>query len=87
MEIFILGIISVIISLVLFVFGHVLTLPHMEKLDSWDTPPGKYVTSLNETGNIVPIRLSILFLIIGVVLIILHLYKKSRIPNNSTRDK
>jgi hypothetical protein len=74
MEIFILGIISIIISLVLFIFGHMLTSPYMEKLDSWNSPPGKYLSSLNETGNIVLIRLSIIFLVVGIGLIILHLY-------------
>lgn len=84
MEIFIIGIFSIIISLILFILGHINTIPYMVKLGSWFTPPGKYITALNETGNIVPIRLSIIFFVLGVCLILYHIYRKNK---KSKRDK
>lgn len=84
MKIFILGIVSILISIVLFALGHIYTLPYIEKLSSWSTPPGKYLTSLYETGNIFPITLSLIFLVVGLFLIIIHMYKKSKKTSSST---
>lgn len=83
MKIFITGILSILISLVLFIIGHIYTVPYYISLGDWKTPIGRYVSALNATGNIVPIKISIISLIFGICLISFSLLsKKNKLFHN-----
>lgn len=46
------------------------------KLGSWNTPPGKYLTSIIETGGLLPFILGLCFILIGFIFILHGTFKK-----------
>ncbi len=63
-------------GLILFIVVHLEASKYMVSLGSWSTPPGKYLTSVSETGGTVVLAISIIFGIIGLCMLLIGAFKK-----------
>ena len=48
----------------------------MVKLGAWDTPPGKFMTSLLETGGLMPFITAVCLFVCGFILLIWGTFEK-----------
>ncbi|MBZ9634886.1 hypothetical protein [Clostridium sp. FP1] len=67
----------ILASVIIFAIIEVPTSKYCETLGSWTTPPGKYMTALQDTGNGFLFWLSISLLLIGVIIGMVGCFKKS----------
>lgn len=45
-------------------------------VSGWSTPPGRFLTSVSETGMAFPFVLSILFVVLGLVIMAIEFFRK-----------
>jgi hypothetical protein len=67
----------ILASVLIFAIIQIPTSKYIQTLGSWSTPPGKYMTALQDTGNSFLFWLSISLLLIGVIIGIVGCFEKS----------
>ncbi len=46
-------------------------------VDSWDPSVGRMMTTISETGLVIPFVISILFIVLGLIIMTVELFKKN----------
>jgi hypothetical protein len=72
MELFVLAIVLLLFSFISYLVAHISTIKYFLQLGSWSTPPGKYATALEQTGNIVLVNISKVMCAAAMILIIVY---------------
>jgi hypothetical protein len=67
----------ILASVLIFAIIQIPTSKHIQTLGSWSTPPGKYMTALQDTGNSFLFWLSISLLLIGLIIGMVGCFEKS----------
>ena len=47
-------------------------------VSDWHTPPGRFLISLSESGMTLPLAISLLFTVIGIVILCVEFFRKDR---------
>lgn len=70
------GISLTFLSVVLFGIVFIKSSNYYIKLAQWNTPPGKFVTSIIETGGYLPFVTSICLFVCGIILLLWGTFEK-----------
>lgn len=70
------GISLIFFGIILFGIVYFPSSNYMIKLGQWSFPPGKFMTSVIETGGLIPLILGICLFLIGIVLLLYGALKK-----------
>lgn len=70
------GISLMFFGIILFGIVYLPSSNYMVKLGQWYTPPGKFMTSVIETGGFIPLVIGICLFIIGIVLLLWGTFQK-----------
>ncbi len=70
------GISLMFFGIILFCISYLPVSDYMLKLGQWNTPPGKFITSLIDTGGFMPFAAGICLFICGLVLLIWGTFEK-----------
>jgi len=70
------GISLMLIGIILFGIIYLPSSNYMVKLGQWNTPPGKFMTSVIETGGLIPLILGVCLFFIGIILLFWGVLKK-----------
>ena len=70
------GISLIFFSIILFGIIYFPSSAYMVKLGAWNTPPGKFMTSLLETGGLMPFITAVCLFVCGFILLIWGTFEK-----------
>lgn len=70
------GICFIFSGIILFGITYIPSSKYMINLGQWGTPPGKFMTSVIETGGLLPFITGILLFLIGLIFLLCGTFEK-----------
>jgi len=72
------GISFMFFGIILFCIVHIQSSNLYTKISSWNTPPGKYFTSIIESGGLFPFILAICLFLIGLIFALIGTFERNK---------